>query len=664
MAANQGFRAAFGDPYLYQEATDGPSVAIGQDATSGKWVINAVGAPGATPVGIPGSPTDPQITIEPTTDVIALPYLPFGVLVTDVDGNVSADDGTTTGYVLTSNGAGTTPTFQAAGGGGAVTSVSSDATNVIVATPTTGDVVLTTPNITMTSTNTIMGINATAGSGSLNTTSIGYNALAFAGAGDNVVAIGVNVGASGAINDNCVVIGEAACNNGSGVNNTIIGQNACSSVTIGSNNTVLGYNACSNWSGSEGNNIIIGSAGSASESGVIRIGTDGLQTAGYWMDGTFIINTTGDVFIGQNAGNTSASGSDNTMIGSGAGSSLTSNRFNNGFGALALHACDTGEFNNMYGLSAGESITGGNSNTGFGDSALANLVTGSSNTALGEGAGFAYTTNESSNIVIGTNGTIGDNNVIRIGRYGTSDLQQNIAYILAGQLIMDSSANTFLGFNAGNTAAFVGGGNVAIGNSAGLRIAAGVENVLIGAISGSNIDTGSNNIALGDDSGTAYTSESNNIVIGHTGVASDGNTMRLGTQGSGDGQIDTTFIAGIFGNTIVGAAVLCDSSGALGTVVSSERYKENIEDMGDLSSDIMDLRPVAFNYKSDKGMATHYGLIAEEVNDIMPQLVLLDEEGRPASVAYHELPAMLLNEIQKLNKRIEALEKKAKKKGK
>ena len=155
--------------------------------------------------------------------------------------------------------------------------------------------------------------------------------------------------------------------------------------------------------------------------------------------------------------------------------------------------------------------------------------------------------------------------------------------------------------------------------------------------------------------------ESHNIVVGSFGTATDNNTIRIGIPGAGTQQQNRCFIAGIRGITTGVAdavAVLIDSAHQLGTVLSSRRFKDNIQDMSDASSDVMKLRPVTFHYKEDGDKKLQYGLIAEEVEEVMPRLVAYDEHGEVYTVRYNELPAILLNEIQKMSKRIEELESK------
>lgn len=214
-----------------------------------------------------------------------------------------------------------------------------------------------------------------------------------------------------------------------------------------------------------------------------------------------------------------------------------------------------------------------------------------------------------------------------------------------------------------------GSNNQMFGYTAGFVISSGSNNIGIGSSTfnpGANngLKTGSGNIAIGTTAGNAYlAAESNNILIGtnQTGTLGESNVTRIGLGGAG-AAATKCFIGGIAGVTTTVAdavAVLVSSStGQLGTVSSTIRVKENVKDMAEDSSPVMKLRPVTFNYINDTRQYRQYGLIAEEVNEIMPQLVVLDKEGLPQTVKYHDLPIMLLNEIQKLTKRIEELEKK------
>jgi hypothetical protein len=166
------------------------------------------------------------------------------------------------------------------------------------------------------------------------------------------------------------------------------------------------------------------------------------------------------------------------------------------------------------------------------------------------------------------------------------------------------------------------------------------------------VTTGSNNIALGYQAGFNLTTGSNNIAIGNQSVAAESDTIRIGT-----GQT-RAFIAGISGVGVTGGvAVVVDNNGQLGIASSSRRTKDDITDMGDSSSVLMQLRPVTFHYKSDqnpKGRMLQYGLIAEEVATVAPNLVAHTSSGEIETVYYQHLAPMLLNEYQKQQRIIEA----------
>jgi trimeric autotransporter adhesin len=168
--------------------------------------------------------------------------------------------------------------------------------------------------------------------------------------------------------------------------------------------------------------------------------------------------------------------------------------------------------------------------------------------------------------------------------------------------------------------------------------------------------TGSNNIALGFGAGASLTTGSNNIDIGNAGVGGESNTIRIGTSGTQT----ATYIAGIRGVAIAGPQpVGINADGQLGVRASSAKFKEEIETMGNASEEILALRPVTFRYKKelDPKRAPQFGLVAEEVARVAPDLVTTDAESKPFTVRYEEVNAMLLNEFLKEHRRVESLEK-------
>jgi len=274
---------------------------------------------------------------------------------------------------------------------------------------------------------------------------------------------------------------------------------------------------------------------------------------------------------------------------------------------------------------------------------------GSNNTFLGNLAGPSSLTTPAS---FGTQNTGIGHGVLR-----------NLTGAAGGQNNAGLGVGSLLNLTTGSSNAAYGGslGNLTTGN----------DNIAVGLFAGSaanytaGITTGNRNILIGKSAGLNYTSdESDNIMIGYNtgGAAGEDNTLRLGNgTGTGNGNINRCFISGIRGITtgVAGAvAVLVDSANQLGTVSSSERYKQDIRSLGDASGVIYNLEPRFFHYKKHPEVPA-WGLIAEEVDKVFPQLCVYDDEGRPESVKYHELPVLLLNEIKKLNERIEELEERA-----
>jgi len=178
--------------------------------------------------------------------------------------------------------------------------------------------------------------------------------------------------------------------------------------------------------------------------------------------------------------------------------------------------------------------------------------------------------------------------------------------------------------------------------------------------------SGSHNVALGDNAGANQTTGSNNIYLSNTGTAGENGFIRIGTVGTHQRAL----IAGISGIAIsAGSPVYVNSTGLLGTTsISSARFKQDIRDMGDTSDVLMKLRPVTFRYREDvvgaaESKDTRFGLIAEEVAQVAPELTTSDEGGRPNSVKYHELPVLLLNELQKAERKNDAQERRIEEQG-
>lgn len=489
------------------------------------------------------------------------------------------------------------------------------------------------------------GIATVAGTGN---TGVGAGTLTslsstpFTGQGN--VAVGQIGLSSCTTGDANVALGEGSLSDlTTGSFNTACGQIALDSLVTGSNNIALGQNAGHSYTTAESSNIVIGNVGVISESNQIRIGTQGngagqqdlCNIAGIY--GSTVGGTNAAVFI-DNAGNLG------TVGGSGGGgvSSITGNAGGALTGALTL----TGGTSGAVFTGAGTTLTttftklamsDTTSTTGFiqiGTQKVLNCYGGVANNNIFVGQGAGHTT------VSGT-----DNDALG-------------ALALAG--VTSGAFNIGIGSSA-LQAATSSSSNVAVGlNVLGSLTTGAGNNTAMGFVALGNLTTGDNNIAIGSTAGDGYTTnETSNIAIGAQGTTGESNVIRIGTQGSGAGQQNACFIAGIAGVTVAStAAVLVNTgTGQLGTIISSRRYKDNIHTMSATdSSKIYDLRPVEFTLKGDESPQKQFGLIAEEVQEVMPYLVAYDKEGSPVTVRYHELPTLLLNEIQRLKLKIDELE--------
>ena len=197
--------------------------------------------------------------------------------------------------------------------------------------------------------------------------------------------------------------------------------------------------------------------------------------------------------------------------------------------------------------------------------------------------------------------------------------------------------------------------NTAIGVETLVRNTTGSSNTALGFFALINNTTGNNNIAVGEHAGSNLTIGSNNIDIGNFGKVGESNKIRIGTTGIQK----ATFIAGIRGVTVAsGVGVIVGTDGKLGTVVSSARFKEAIKPMDKASETILALQPVTFRYKHelDPDGIPQFGLVAEEVEKVNPDLVARDDDGKPYTVRYEAVNAMLLNEFLKEHRKVEELE--------
>jgi hypothetical protein len=335
-------------------------------------------------------------------------------------------------------------------------------------------------------------------------------------------------------------------------------------------------------------------------------------------------------YLTPGADSTDYLGSRNTAAGSGALSSdsigyqntamgfqsMLSNQSGNdnvALGADALYANSTGSYKTATGFLALANNTTGYSNAASGISALNDNTTGSYNAAFGS---YAISTN-----------TTGSNN----SALGSAALNFN----------KTGSNNTAVGYYAAlsNT---TGSDNTAAGYDALYSNTSGHTNVALGENALYNNTTGSHNIGIGLNAGHALTTGSNDIDIGSGGKAGESGVIRVGIEGTQK----QTFLAGVATSPITGAAVYVNAEGQLGVLASSERYKTAVAPMGASTEALTQLRPVTFHLKSEPQGNVQYGLIAEEVAAVYPELVIRDSAGQIQGVRYDELAPMLLNEVQ------------------
>ena len=329
--------------------------------------------------------------------------------------------------------------------------------------------------------------------------------------------------------------------------------------------------------------------------------------------------------VGINALTNDTTGQYNVAVGSGALQNNATGNFNMAIGAEALQQ-NNANFNLAIGFRVAFQNTTGNHLTGIGAAAMRNGTTGGFNTAIGADALRENTTTEF-NVAVG-----------------------------------DSALSSFNGTTASD------GANTALGSIALNALTSGQENVVAGRRALQFLTGGSNNVAMGWRSGDGLTTGSGNTFIGNRAGSNEGpdvsNVVCLGTLGDTQpaGQVtdSRTYIGNIHGVSLGGPApyltVMVDADGQLGTVVSSARFKKDIEPLDQASEGILKLKPVTFHYKDrdDKNDKTpQFGLIAEDVEKVNRDLVVYGKDGKVQSVRYDAVDVMLLNEFLKEHRKVE-----------
>ena len=472
---------------------------------------------------------------------------------------------------------------------------------------------------------------------------------------------------NGALADNTTGTGNSAFgafalfNNTTGFNNTSVGEKSLMSNISGNENIAIGVKALmSNIRGNgniaTGNNALLSNTTGGDN---IGIGNETLSqnTTGYGNcaigTGTLEANTMGigNTAIGAPAMGANTTGESNTAIGVGTlfynrtGSNNTASGvgalFNNttaddntAVGADALMSNTTGAHNTAVGFDALHSNTTADDNTAGGFGALASNTTGIDNTASGKDA-LSKNTTGGDNTADGFEALLSNSD----GAYNTAD---GVNALLSNT---DGSYNTATGVSA-LAANITGSSNSATGFYALNANTTGQQNTALGRDALYSNTIGSGNIAIGYQAGYRLITGDHNVDIGNPGDAADSNTVRVG-----EGQ-STTYVAGIFGTAMVqGDPVMVSATGQLGILVSSSRYKRDIRTMGERSQGLLKLRPVTFRYKQDPRGERQYGLIAEEVARVYPELVGYGSDGKVQTVRYQELIPMLLNELQKQDRK-------------
>jgi hypothetical protein len=388
----------------------------------------------------------------------------------------------------------------------------------------------------------------------------------------------------------------------------------------------------------------------------------------------------------------------NTAVGSSALLSLTTGTFNTAAGVFSLRSNTEGQFNTAIGAGTLLASTA-DQNTAVGAGALLSNRSGAENTANGTFALFSNTSGFG-NTAVGssalssntTGGTLGTTQGLHVGpntAVGTEALASNttgsantavgyqaLGSVTTGAAGTDLGANTAVGFQAlANTTG--GAVNSAFGYQALLNNTDGVQNTAVGlrALAGNTI--GSGNMAIGQEALEANTEGSDNTAVGvfalpfnisgsdnialgrgaGTGITTASNVICIGTNG--ENVSNSCYIGNISGTTIGGGAtaVFIDGDGQLGTINSSRRFKKEIKPMDKASEAILALKPATFHYKTDNGNTPQFGLIAEEVAEVNPDLVIRDKNGDIYTVRYDAVNAMLLNEFLKEHKTVQGLKK-------
>jgi hypothetical protein len=417
-----------------------------------------------------------------------------------------------------------------------------------------------------------------------------------------------------------------------GDDNIAVGHSALNGLSIGSDNIAIGSGTLVNNTGGNGNVAIgvsvLGNLIDNNASNSVVVGNGGLSN---------MLTGSNNIGIGTNVGTSLINGSDNIYIGSDAGSASETSVIR--IGTLGTQTeCFVQGISGVTPTGATQFVivngSGQLGSTGSGSFSVSSLVVSGTGAVSGcSGALSNPALSVAGGVFIG--GDLGvSGNINACGTINNNaDFQQNGTTILVEDAL--GNGNLFVGFGAGG-----GTGSIDISN----------KNTVIGFLALSNLQNGNNhnNIALGAGAGITFNSGDDNIYIGSdAGGGTESGTIRIGDAST---PIFKCFIQGINGQTtgLSAVGVVVDGNGQLGTISSSLRYKKDIQTMPDQTEKMIQLRPVEFVYKHDASNTKQYGLIAEEVAQVYPDLIAYDRDGQIYTVQYTGLIPILLQQIQML----------------
>jgi len=399
------------------------------------------------------------------------------------------------------------------------------------------------------------------------------------------------------------------------------------------------------------------------QAALLSLTTGGFNTANGFL--SLRSDTVGGFNTAIGAGTLLANTADsNTATGAGALLSNTTAAGNTAMGAFALFSNTTGgTLENIQGIDLGPNVA-------VGHEALESNTVASANTAVGYQALHGLTSGPLGFEHFGLCTAVGfqalanaNGNGVANNAFGYQALKNNT----------DGGGNTAIGLSAlfDNT---TGNGNVAVGNNAVLHNVGGGHNTAIGESSLTNNTngsentaigfialgsaTGNGNTAVGVGAGATVTGDDNTIIGQNAGgsIGAGNNVIAIGTAGA---PLDNScYIGNIFGQAGGAQAVFVSAEGKLGAQVSSRRFKHDIKPIDQASEVLFSLKPVSFRYKNeiDPVGRAQFGLVAEDVEKVSPDLVIRDKDGKPYTVRYDQVNAMLLNEFLKEHRKVGKLE--------